>query len=244
MDEQKQKVTFQIQGKNFEGTAGESLLGSLHRFGFEVPSLCYHEAVSAYGSCRLCLVEVQKGKRRKLTTSCNYPVQEGIEVFLDTDLVTRHRKVVLELLLVVAPAAKQIQELAARYGVTETPYRTKDETNKCILCGLCGRVCSEIVGAHAIQFSGRGTGKRMTAPYDETAEACIGCGACVFVCPTNCIGIKEENDVRTILRWHRDLPMKKCNQCGRSFAPAFQLMHFAKQIKKDKSFFDTCPDCR
>ncbi len=244
MDEQKKKVTFKIQGKSYEGVAEESLLGALRRYGYDVPSLCYHEAVSTYGSCRLCLVEVQKGRRKKLTTSCNYPVQEGIEVFVDTEKVIRHRKVVLELLLAVAPASEHIRQLAGQYGVDSTPYQIKDPENQCILCGLCSRVCHELVSAHAIDFSGRGTGKKMTAPYDETAEQCIGCGACVYVCPTDCIGIKEENNVRSIMRWHRDLPMKPCKQCGRAFAPTFQLMRFAEQINKDRSFFDQCPDCR
>jgi ferredoxin len=84
----------------------------------------------------------------------------------------------------------------------------------------------------------------MESPYDETAETCIGCGACVYVCPTNCIGIKEENNIRSIIKWHRDLPMQACTKCGRPFAPTFQLMHFASQIKVEKSHFDACPECR
>lgn len=244
MANEKKQVTFQIEGRSYEGTYEESLLTALRRYGYEVPSLCYHEAVTPYGACRLCLVEVQKGKRRRLTTSCNYPVQEGIQVFLDTDKVVSHRKVVLQLLLATAPAAREVREIAADYGVADTPYQVQDEKADCILCGLCNRVCDEIVGANAISFAGRGTSKRMESPYDETAETCIGCGACVYVCPTNCIGIKEENNIRSIIKWHRDLPMQSCTKCGRSFAPTFQLMHFASQIKVEKSHFDACPDCR
>ena len=237
-------VKFKIQGRTYEGTKEESLLGAIRRYGYEVPSLCYHEAVSPYGACRLCLVEVQKGKRRKLTTSCNYPVLEGIEVFLDTEKVIKHRKMVFQLLLAVAPAAKNLKELAAEYGVTSTPFKPADEKNECILCGLCNRVCKEIVEADAISFAGRGTFKRMESPYDETAEACIGCGACVSVCPTDCIGMKEEKNIRSIVRWHRDLPMQTCKTCGRPFAPTFQLNEFAKRVNLDRSRFENCPDCR
>ena len=244
MADDTKKVTFQIEGRTYQGVHEESLLGALRRYGYEVPSLCYHEAVSPYGACRLCLVEVQKGKRRKLTTSCNYPVLEGIQVFLDTPRVVEHRKQVLALLLATAPAAEEVRALAARYGVHETPYQPADPENECILCGLCSRVCKEVVGADAIGFAGRGLHKRMESPYDQTAEACIGCGACVFVCPTNCIGLEEKDGIRRIVRWHRDLPMKKCDTCGRHFAPTFQLNHFAKLIDKDPKFFDTCPDCR
>jgi NADH dehydrogenase/NADH:ubiquinone oxidoreductase subunit G len=241
--EKGQKVAFKIQGRTYEGYYEESLLGALRRYGYEVPSLCYHEAVSAYGACRLCLVEVGKGRKRRLTTSCNYPVLPDIEVFLDTDTVVRNRKTVLRLLLAMAPAAEEIHELAAEYGVTDTPF-VQDTGKECILCGLCNRVCDEVVGAKAIGFSGRGFIKDMTSPFDEVAEACIGCGACVQVCPTNCIGIKEENNIRSIIKWHRDLPMKSCKKCGRAFAPTFQLNYFATLTKLDRDFFDVCQDCR
>jgi bidirectional [NiFe] hydrogenase diaphorase subunit len=243
MAAEKKKVTFKIQGRPYEGLEEESLLGAIRRYGYEVPSLCYHEAVSPYGACRLCLVEVQKGKRGKLTTSCNYPVQEGIEVQLDTEKVVKHRTLMFQLLLAMAPDAKQVAELALQYGVKDTPFEKK-KGNDCILCGLCNRVCKEIVGVDAISFASRGVNKQMVAPYDETAEACIGCGACVYVCPTDCIGMTEDQGVRHILKWHRDLPLKACQKCGRGFAPTFQLNHFAATIKVDRTHFDVCPDCR
>ena len=239
-------VRFQIEGRPYEGRYGDSLLGALRHYGYEVPSLCYHEAVSPYGACRLCLVEVKKGRRQKVTTSCNYPLQEGIEVFLDTDKVISHRKMVLRLLLAKAPKAQPLLELATEHGVTDTPFEVsqKDADNDCILCGLCSRVCAEVVQAHAINFTGRGLSKHMQSPYDETAEDCIGCGACVFVCPTDCIGLEEKDGIRKIVRWHRDLPMQACKECGRSYFPTFMLMEFAKRLNVERSQFDICPSCR
>ena len=236
-------VRFQVNGVSHEGVGEESLLCSLRRYGYEVPSLCHHEAVSPYGACRLCLVEVRKGRKTKVTTSCNYPLLEGSEVFLDTPTVVRHRKTVLQLLLAMAPKAGAVREIAEQYGVTETPFEPNQD-NDCILCGLCNRVCKEVVEADAIGFAGRGYKKTMSSPYDEVNDACIGCGACAVVCPTNCIGLKEENNIRTLEKWHRRLPMKMCKKCGLSFAPTFQLNHFAKAINKDPSFFDICVDCR
>jgi NADH dehydrogenase/NADH:ubiquinone oxidoreductase subunit G len=239
-------VTFQVDGHEVEGFHHESLLTALRRAGYEVPSLCYHEAVSTYGACRLCLVEVHKGRKRRITTSCNYPVTRDLKVMLDTPAVTQNRRIVFQLLLARAPASPELRELAAEYGVHSTPFEVDaaHRENRCILCGLCSRVCDEIVGAHAIAFSGRGLHKDMVSPFDETAEACIGCGACVVVCPTNCIGVKEENDIRTIVKWHRDLPLQKCEKCGRPFAPTFQLMDLGKRVGMKLQDFKTCNDCR
>ncbi|HEY3357698.1 MAG TPA: 2Fe-2S iron-sulfur cluster-binding protein [Polyangia bacterium] len=243
MENPGQKVTFTIQGRSVRGVHGESLLGAVRRAGFEVPSLCHHEAVSAYGACRLCLVEVQKGRKRKVTTSCNYPVQEGITVLLDTEKVVRQRRVVFQLLLAMAPAAAPVRRLAAAYGVTDTPF-APDPGNDCIDCGLCARACKEIVGLEAIAFAGRGTAKRMTTPYDDVNAACIGCGACVVVCPTECLQMSQVGLVRRLPRWQRDLELQQCPSCGRPFAPAAQLAHFAREIHADAKRFERCLDCR
>jgi len=130
-------VTFRIGGRPYEGTYGDSLLETLHRYGYEVPSLCHHEAVSAYGACRLCLVEVvDKRGRHKITTSCNFPVQAGIDVLLDTPDVVRHRRVVLELLLAMAPRSPELRALAAEHDVPGGRLEPAESAEDCILCGL------------------------------------------------------------------------------------------------------------
>lgn len=241
-----ERVAFQVEGRAYEGCYGDSLLTELRKHGYEVPSLCHHEAVSPYGACRLCLVEIKKGRKRRVTTSCNYPVQAGIEVGLDTPAVQQHRKLVLQLLLAKAPKAVQVRELAEQYDVHGTPFaiRESDQDNACILCGLCSRVCAEVVEAHAIDFSGRGLAKRMVSPYDETAEACIGCGACVVVCPTDCIGLTEAGGQRTIHKWHRELPLSACARCGQPYFPTFMLMEFSRRTGLDRKQLEICPSCR
>ena len=236
-------ITLNINGLEISVEDGSTVLEAARFMGFPIPTLCHMDGLSPYGACRLCLVEVKKGRKTKITTSCNYPLLEGTEVFLDTPTVVRLRKTVLQLLLAMAPKAGAVREIAEQYGVTETPFEPNQD-NDCILCGLCNRVCKEVVEADAIGFAGRGYKKTMSSPYDEVNEACIGCGACAVVCPTSCIGLKEENNIRTLEKWHRRLPMKACKKCGRSFAPTFQLNHFAKAINKDASFFDICVDCR
>jgi bidirectional [NiFe] hydrogenase diaphorase subunit len=241
-DQMRSVVEFKVQGQTCRGTEGESLLAALRRHGFTVPSLCFHEAISAYGACRLCLVEVKKGKRLKLTTSCNYPVQEGLEVQLDTGEVVRHRRIMLQLLLAAAPAAKAVHDLAARYGVEETPFVPRPGED-CIQCGLCVRIC-ELVGVNALGFAGRGVRKHVTTPYEEANLACVGCGACADVCPTGCVKAVDADGFRTIERWHLKVPLTVCATCGRGFAPEVHLTRMAEQAKVEIARLAICPKCR
>ena len=243
MDSEPKRVSFSVDGKAHEAVEGESLLAVLRRKGYEVPSLCYHEAIKPFGACRLCLVEVEKGDRRKLTTSCNYPVQDGIEVLLDTPDVVRHRRIIFQLLLAMAPEAESVRELAETYGVLDTPF-AKNEGNRCILCGLCSRVCHEVVGADAIALAGRGTKRKVVPPYDESNDACIACGACAFVCPTGAIQIEQEEAVRRLSPWHREVQIQHCVVCGRPIAPVDQLDAFAAGTGIPRDQLNICVDCR
>jgi NADH dehydrogenase/NADH:ubiquinone oxidoreductase subunit G len=236
-------ITFTIDGFEVEGEKGQNVLQVALDNGFDIPHLCYHEALKPYGACRLCQVEVTKGGRTRLTTSCNYPVLEGISVQTNTEKTTRARKMVIELLLARCSGVPIIKDLAKEYSVGEP--RFKLDNDDCILCGLCERVCREVVGVDAITFLGRGSGRKVGPPLEINPKTCIACGACVYICPTNCIKLEETESERTIVRWERTLPMKKCKACGRSFAPWFQLEYFGKitdGIPAD--FWDKCVDCR
>ena len=235
-------VPFKIDGQPVEGREDGNVLEVALDAGIEIPHLCYHESVKPYGACRLCLVEVARGARTRMTTACTYPVQEGIEVHTGTEKVIRARRMIIELILAMCPGDQQIREMAEGMGVKEVRY--KEDNKDCILCGLCGRVCEEVVGANAIQFAHRGDRREMIPPFSGEAQTCIACGACVVVCPVNVIGMKEEGDERTIVRWKRNLKMKKCKVCGRYYAPWFQLEKFREKSNRPKDFFDVCYTCR
>ena len=200
-----------IDGNRVEAEAGESLLEVARRAGALVPSLCHHPLVKPYGACRVCLVEVAKGGRTKITTSCNYEVLAGIEVRTDTEIVRRHRRMVLELLLGLAPDAAAVKGLARANGVKEPRFAATSPPagrERCILCGLCARVCAEGVGGCAITLSGRGDHKGLEVPYRERiADACIGCGACAAVCPT---GAVEMESVRVRLLREKPATERPC----------------------------------
>jgi heterodisulfide reductase subunit A len=134
-------IEFTINGVTIEAEEGSNVLPVALENGFEIPHLCYHDEVSPYGACRLCLVEVKRGDRRRITASCTYPVQEGIQVFTDTEKVQRGRRMMVELMLARCPDRVVLQELASQMGIEKPRFELRQE--ECILCGLCARVCRE-----------------------------------------------------------------------------------------------------
>jgi len=180
------EVTLKIDGKEVKATEGASILEVAIKVGIEIPTLCYNSALEPFGSCRVCSVEITDARGwKKVVTSCNYPVKEGLEVSTKSEKVLKTRKLLLELLLARCPKVKKIQDLAREYGVEKPRFWIEEVEEDCILCGLCTRVCQERVGVYAINFANRGVEREVTAPYHSFSDDCIGCGACALVCPTN-----------------------------------------------------------
>lgn len=180
----KDMIHFTINGIAVAAQPGWTVLDTAREYGIPIPTLCYHEAVEASGGCRLCVVEVKQGKWSKVVVSCMYPPTEGLEIFTDSPRVVNTRKWVLEMLLAECPASKEIRELAAEYGVTSTRFKIENPEEQCMLCGLCVRVCQEVVGVRALSFGSRGTTKHIATPYMVPNTQCISCGSCLTVCPT------------------------------------------------------------
>jgi NADH dehydrogenase/NADH:ubiquinone oxidoreductase subunit G len=174
-------VKLAINGLPVEVEKGTPLLEAAKFLGFPIPTLCYNEALSPYGACRLCVVEIGEGPRAKLVSSCTYPAEEGLKVRTASARVLRARKMVLELLLASCPQSKVIQDLASAHDVRR--QRFKQEHEDCIMCGLCVRMCEEQMMAKAIGFQGRGEDRRIGTPFDLKSEECRLCGGCIYVCP-------------------------------------------------------------
>ncbi|UCG69628.1 MAG: (2Fe-2S)-binding protein, partial [Thermoplasmata archaeon] len=183
---------FTINGEEVEAKPGEMLIDVAQRNGIFIPKLCHHVALKPYSACRLCIVEVNKRGRAKFTASCSYPVSEGIEVKTESEEVQKLRKMTLEALMAQAPDAKEIKNMAKYFGIEKTRfYENEDKKNRCILCGLCVRVCGERMNIYALGFAGRGADRRLDTPFGKLSDVCITCGSCESVCPTDAIVLNK-----------------------------------------------------
>jgi bidirectional [NiFe] hydrogenase diaphorase subunit len=174
-------ITITLNGLKVQVEEGSTILEAAEFYGFPIPTLCHMDGLSAYGACRLCVVEIGKEPRAKLVSSCTYPCEEGLIVRTASERVLKARRMVIELLLATCPQSKVIQDIASAHDVRQQRFRQEHED--CIMCGLCTRVCEEQMMAKAIGFRGRGENRSIGTPFDIKSEECRLCGACMYVCP-------------------------------------------------------------
>lgn len=203
------QVSLRIDGVPVAVPAGTSVLHAAAEAGIDIPRLCATEALEAFGSCRLCVVEV-KG-RRGFPASCTTLAEEGMEVTTESDALMRLRRGVMELyisdhpldcLTCSANGNCELQDMAGRVGLREVRYaeganhleEAADASNpyfaydpaKCIVCSRCVRACADIQGTFALTTTARGFDTRIAAAggADFLASERVSCGACVAACPT------------------------------------------------------------
>jgi NADH dehydrogenase/NADH:ubiquinone oxidoreductase 75 kD subunit (chain G) len=220
-----------IDGREVRVDRGAMALTAARELGLAVPTLCHHPGLPDEGSCRLCLVEI--GGR--LVASCMYPMREdGFQMLTDSPAIRQARAFVLELLVNRCPSSPRLLALAYEYGVEPESRFQANDGNLCIRCGRCTRAC-EANGITAISLVGRGWARKVTGPFFQPPETCIGCLACASVCPTGHIHFTEAKGHRSI--WGRDFELIHCPACGKMLGTAEQLSWLGLEP-------GPCPGCR
>ena len=213
-------VNIKINNMPLSVPKGISILEAARMAGIEIPTLCYLKKINEIGACRICMVEV-KGAR-SLVTACVYPVNEGMEIFTNTERVRKSRKMTLELILsthdrkclsCVRSGTCELQQLCKEFGVDDearfdgaNPVHEYDDSaihmirdnGKCILCRRCVAACQaqhiSVIGANARGFDTH-IGSAFERPLDFVA--CVSCGQCIVNCPTG--AIYEKDDTAKVL---------------------------------------------
>lgn len=235
--------TLTIDGHAITLPAGSTVLHAIRSAGARLPTLCYWEGLPPYGACRLCLVEMT-APRRQVIAACSYPAEDGMTIETQGERAAAIRRMMLEFMLARCPTSEVIRSLAAEAGVTTTRFTSETKPDElCILCGLCVRVCRDLVGAAAIGFIGRGTGREVGSPFRLQADACIGCGACAAVCPTGAIQIEDVGGQRVLHTWQTKVPLKPCPECGQPYAPE-PMMFLRERVAVSAAVWGICPACR
>jgi formate dehydrogenase major subunit len=228
-------VSLTIDGRGITVPAGTTVMRAAAEAGLAIPKLCATDSLKLFGSCRLCLVEIDGA--RGTPASCTTPVAEGMVVRMQSDQIGRLRRNVMELYLTDHPAdcsacaegdcevrtqAEAVGLEAVRYGPgadhqceavdSSNPYFDFDAA-KCIVCSRCVRACDEVQGTFALTIDGRGFGSKVSAglPSDDfLSSECVSCGACVQACPT---GALQERAVKE-LGMPDTATVTTCGYCG------------------------------
>lgn len=236
-----------IDGRKITVERDSTILDAAKKADIWIPTLCYHPSITNLASCRLCMVELDRGDWKQLVTACDYPVRKDINISTNSAGAIKARNGVMQLLLARSPDSKELKELAEKMGVKETPYpKVTEAMRNCILCGMCISFCDEVIGVSAICFAGRGSERSVAPPFKLVAEDCIACGGCAAICPVGTIQIREHEDTDEveISPFKAKVKVLRCKQCGEKLIPESLTKKILEKVdQKNKEYIKYLSYC-
>lgn len=228
---------------------GTTILHAAESLGIHIPTLCHHGGARPYRACQLCRVELEDGQgRRRVVPACTMPVRrEGQKVSTQSEAALEARREALHSLLASHPQVDWLWEMAEQLGVVIPESPAGPAPAGCILCGLCARTCSDVLGIGAITYERARASGDGDMPLQVEPSACIGCGACAAICPTGVIEKSDRDGWRQMEWWgleRAEIELQRCAGCGEYFASPEALTQVRDRVVEPLPMSDFCPTCR
>lgn len=226
-----------IDGRETTVEEGRTILDVARGLGIEIPTLCFSRSLRAHRACRICTVEVVRGETVSYLTACTYRIAGPLTVNTRSEGALARRREIAAGLLASAGGSPAVRRIAREAGIDTGPSAGE---KRCIRCGLCVRVCDQVIGRKALAYEKGAT----DTPYTTVTDSCIGCGTCAAVCQTGAITVVDRATIRRFNQGNREFTLVSCTACGGAITTEAHLSAIREKRPLPDGVAGVCPSCK